>query len=134
LKKVFPLSYNFIFLQPDWKKKLTFAVREAGVSRSANVERNGGQKWVKWVPHDARRDANLSDSCSSALGCFSMSCLTQSIFLCSHVFIYVQVFTSSQPHFFTLWISLNEISTKFCFLDILTKPKACIAHSSAILT
>ena len=31
-------------------------------------------------------------------------------------------------------ILINEISMKFCFLDILTKPKLCITHSSAILS
>ena len=31
-------------------------------------------------------------------------------------------------------IFLNEISIKFCFMDILTKPKAYITRSSVILT
>ena len=30
---------------------------------------------------------------------------------------------------FTLCFKKNEISTKLCFLDILTKPKVCITHS-----
>jgi len=37
------------------------------------------------------------------------------------------------PFFYTFEIFLNDILTKICFLDILTKPKACITHSSAIL-
>ena len=40
----------------------------------------------------------------------------------------------AQPHFFTLLILFKGISMKFCFLDILTKPKAYITHSSAFLT
>ena len=35
---------------------------------------------------------------------------------------------TAKPHF------LSEISMKFCFLDILIKPKSCITQSSAILT
>ena len=38
------------------------------------------------------------------------------------------------PIFLHSEIWVHEISIKFCFLDILTKPKACITHSSAILT
>ena len=38
------------------------------------------------------------------------------------------------PTPFSYTLKINEISIKFCFLDILTKPKACITHSFAILT
>ena len=38
------------------------------------------------------------------------------------------------PIFLRSEILLNETSMEFCFLDILTKPKACITHSSTILT
>jgi len=41
----------------------------------------------------------------------------------------------AQPHFFTLcFYKKKKNSTIFGFLDILTKPKACITHSTAILT
>ena len=44
------------------------------------------------------------------------------------------MYIRAQPHFFTLCIFSKQNFNKILFYDILTKPKACITHSPAILT